>query len=113
MGVVAVHGLLATRTRARGGGLLVGSSSLAGQTFVEHLLGEDLSDVQEEVFEFGEGGAPGGPAGPVELIDEVFGDAFDIRTDFIHLRTPPFLACHLPFLSHVVSKTGTGSPKSV
>jgi hypothetical protein len=92
---------------------LVGSGGLAGQTFVEHFFGEDLADVEEEVFDVGKGGAPGGPCGSVELINEVFGDAFDVRTDFIDQRTPLFLVCHLSFLSQVVSKTGTGSPKPV
>jgi hypothetical protein len=76
-------------------------------------LGEDLSEVEEEVFDLGEGSAPGRPVVSIALIDEVFGDAFDVRADFVYLRTPLFLACHLPFLSQVVSKASTNSPQPV
>jgi hypothetical protein len=86
---------------------------LTGDGQVEHLLGEDLTDLKEKILDLGQGGPPGGAVGAIELIDEVFGNAFDVRTDFIYLRTPLFLACHLPFLAQVVSKAGTSSPKPV
>jgi hypothetical protein len=109
--VVTVQGLLTSWTEARR--LLVGSGGLTSQALVEHFFGEDLPDVEEEIFDVGKGGAPGGPLGPIELIDKVFGDAFDVRADLIYQRTPLFLACHLPFLSQVASNAGTSFPKSV
>ena len=44
-------------------------------------MGENLSDVEEEFFDLGEGSAPGRPVGSVELIDEIFGDAFEREGD--------------------------------
>jgi hypothetical protein len=49
-----------------------------GEGQVEHLLGEDGADFQEDVFDLGELGAPDRSLGPVELLDEVFGNAFDV-----------------------------------
>jgi hypothetical protein len=93
--------------------LLVSCGPLAGQRLAEHFFGENLADVQEEIFDISQGGAPGRPCLPVELIDKVFGNAFDIRADLLYQRTSLFLACHLPILSHVMSKVRTGSQKPV
>ena len=107
----AIHGLLTSWAGTGGGGMVVPSCGLAGQTFGKHFLGEHLSDVEEKVFDIGQGSTPGGPLGPIELIDEIFGDPFDVRTHFVYKRTPLFLVCHLPFLSQLVSKTNTLFPQ--
>jgi len=51
----------------------------------QHLFAEDLADGEEEVFDLGQLGAPRRALGPVELVDEVFGDPFDVGTDFFYL----------------------------
>src|SRR5262249_34387081 len=51
--------------------------------------------------------SPGGTVGAVELVDEVFGDPFDIGTDFFHLRGALLGSRHPWLLSERGSKTGT------
>jgi hypothetical protein len=85
VGVVAGEGLAATGAKAEGRGPLVVGSGLAVQGEIEHVFGEQFADLEEEVFDGGQGGSPRRAIGPVELVDEVFGDAFDVGADFFHL----------------------------
>jgi hypothetical protein len=105
--------LLTPRAPAFGVGLLGVGGGLAGEGLVEHLLGKDGAEGEEEVFDLGEAGAPGGPARAVELVDEVFGDAFEVRAYFFYLRGVLFGARHPWFLSAVRSKRGTRFPQPI
>jgi hypothetical protein len=78
--------LVAARAAAIRLGALLGGRGLLGEGQVEHLLGKDFADFQEDVFDLGELGAPGGALGAVELLDQVFGDPLDVRAQFFHLR---------------------------
>jgi hypothetical protein len=104
VGVLAGQWLLTTWAGALHR-LLSGGSRLPGQTLVEHLLGEDLAEGQEQVFDLGQACAPGRAVGAVEFIDEVFGDALDIGADFFHLGGAFFGSWHLRFLHELVSRT--------
>jgi hypothetical protein len=66
-------------------GALVGGRGLLGEGQVEHPLGKDFADFEEDVSDLGELGPPGRAVGAVELVDEVFGDALDVGAQFFHL----------------------------
>jgi hypothetical protein len=104
VGVVADEGLLTTGATAPGRGLLGQGLGLAGQTEVEHLFRQDFTDFQQEGFDVGQGGAPGRSAGPVELIDEVFGNAFDVGAHFFYPVSPLFGRWHVRILSGLAAK---------
>lgn len=74
--------------------LVVRHQRLAFQGQGEHLLRKDLLNLDEEVFQVSQLGSPGRPLGPPETVGQVFGHAFDIRTDFIHLGGALLGACH-------------------
>jgi hypothetical protein len=95
---------LTTGATARGRGLLRQGLGLAGEGEVEHLLGQDFADFQEEVFDVGEGSAPGRPLRAVKLIDEVFGDTFDVGPHLFRFRRTLLGSCHPWVLSELVSK---------
>jgi hypothetical protein len=80
------------RPLLEGGGLL-------GEAESEYLLGEDFPDFQEGVFDLGEGSTPGGTVRPVELLDQVFGDAFHIGAYFFYLGGAFFGSRHPWLLS--------------
>jgi hypothetical protein len=86
---------------------------LARQGQVEHLLGQDGAELEEEVLHVGEACAVRRAVGPVELIHEVFGDAFEVRADFIDLGRVLLDACHPWFLSVVASTKPTDCFRSL
>src|SRR5207302_2913146 len=77
---------------------------LSGEGAVEHLFGQDFADFQEEVFDVAEGGAPGRAVGTVELVDEVFGDPFDVGPHLFRFRRALVGSRHPWFLSELVSR---------
>ena len=101
VGRAAFEGSLATGTSACPVGLLIEGGSLAGQGGLEHGLGEDGADAEEEFFDLGEGSTPGRPLGAVDLVDEVFGDPLEVGADFIHQGGRLLGSRHLSFLSEV------------
>jgi len=52
--------LLAARATPIGGGLLLDGGGLLRQGQIEHLLGENLTDFEENVFDLAEPGSPSG-----------------------------------------------------
>jgi hypothetical protein len=86
--------LLAARTAPIGGGALIEGGGLLRQRQVEHLLGENFTDFEENVFDLAESGSPSGILGAVKLLDEVFGDAFDVGPQFFYLRRALFASRH-------------------
>jgi hypothetical protein len=101
IGRPAFEGSLATGASECPVGLLIERGGLAGQGGLEHGLGEDGADVEEEVFDLGEGSTPGRPLGAVDLVDEVFGDPLQVRSNFIHEGGWLLGSRHLAFLSGV------------
>ena len=79
------EGLLTARTEAerRAVGM---SRRLAAEGLGEQGFGQYRAEGDEQFLDVGELGAPGGPVGPVELIDEVFGNALEIRPRIFDLR---------------------------
>ena len=53
---------------------------------VKQFVGENLPQRDDEVFEFGEGGAPGGTVGSPDAIGEVFCDPFEIGSNGVGRR---------------------------
>jgi hypothetical protein len=53
--------------------------SLLSKSQVEHFLREYFADFEEDVLDVRELGPPGRPLGTVELLDQVFGNAFDVE----------------------------------
>ena len=49
------------------------------QGHLKHLFGQQGTNVEADLFQFREFGSPGEAVGPIELIDQVFGDAFQVR----------------------------------
>ena len=97
VGVGAGQRLLTPGTGAVGGGAFGLGRGLPRQCVGQPLLAEDLADGEEEVFALGQSGSPGRTVGALELVDEVFGDPFDIRTDFFYQRGV-LLGSHHPWL---------------
>jgi hypothetical protein len=58
---------------------LVGGRGLLSKSQVEHLLGENFADFEEDVLNVGELGPPGRALGTVELLDKIFGDPLDVE----------------------------------
>jgi hypothetical protein len=79
VGVVTGQRLVTARAAAIRLGALVGGRGLLGEGQVEHLLGKDFADLEEDVFNLREFGTPGGALGTVELLDQIFGDPLDVR----------------------------------
>jgi hypothetical protein len=96
--------LLTAWTSDGGSGLLVQGSGLACQALVEHLLGEELANIQAQGFDLGQLGPPDRALGAVELLDQVFGYSLDVSPHFVYLRTPLCLLCHPKLLPGVASK---------
>ncbi len=71
---------MATGTNRRWGGV-----GLAAEELREEFLGEDFPELDEEVFQVGEGSSPGRSFRAVELGGEIFGDAFQIRSGVFDL----------------------------
>ena len=86
--------MLAARATPIGGRLLGDGGGLVGQGQVEHFLGENLTDFEENVFDLAESGSPSGTLGPVKLVDEVFGHPFDVRPQFFYLRSALIASRH-------------------
>jgi len=67
---------------------------LAFQAEFEHLLRENLANLDDEVFELRQLGAPSRPPGSPKTIRQVLGDTFEVKARFFYLLTPFFGACH-------------------
>jgi hypothetical protein len=78
---------------------------LALQAQLKHPLREDFANLDDEILQFRQLGAPAGPLWPPDAVGKVFGDAFDIGTDFFYFGAPLFEACH-PWLLLEVVATG-------
>ena len=74
--------------------MLADGGSLLRQGQVEHLLGENLTDFEENVFDLAEPSSPSGTLGPVEFLDQVFGNPFDVRPQLFYLRSALFASRH-------------------
>ena len=70
---------MTTRAAAIRLGALLGGRGLLGEGQVEHLLGKDFADFEEDVLDVGELGPPGRALRTVELLDQVFGNALDVK----------------------------------
>jgi hypothetical protein len=86
--------LLAARATPIGGRLLLDGGGLLRQGQIEHLLGENLTDFEENVFDLAEPGSPSRTLGPIKLLDKVFGDPFDVRPQFFYLRSALLASRH-------------------
>jgi hypothetical protein len=75
--------------------------------FGQDFFGQDTAEVEEEVFQVRQGGAPGRPRGAVELVHQVFGDAFEIGADFFYLGTPLLGTRHHSSLSRLAANEPT------
>jgi hypothetical protein len=76
--------LLTAGATAVGRGSLGVGGGLPGEGLSEDLFGQDFAEVEQEMFDLGEGGSPGGPVRAVELIDQVFGHALDVGPHFFY-----------------------------
>jgi hypothetical protein len=76
---------------------------LPGEGFGEDFFGQDVAEVEEEVFEVRQGSTPGGALGAVELVHQVVGDAFEIGADFFYLGTPLLRTRHHNSLSRLAA----------
>jgi hypothetical protein len=86
MGIGTSQWLSAARAGLGRRGCLVVGRCLPGQGIVEHTFRQDLTDIQEEVFDLRQFGPPGWTRRAVELLDQVFRDPVEIGTDFFYLR---------------------------
>jgi len=77
---------------------------LPGESLRESLFGQDFAEIEQEVFDVGELGAPRRPVRAVELIDKVFGHAFDIGPYFFYLRGALLGLSH-PWILSIVAST--------
>ena len=84
---------------------------LAFQAKLEHLLRENFTNVDDQVFELSQRGTPLGTFGSPDAVRKVFGDALDERANFFYLGTPFFVACHPSLLLEVVAKVKTNLPR--
>jgi hypothetical protein len=91
-----------------GGPLFDRRAGLAFQADFEHLLGQDVANLDHEIFELRQLGAPRGPVRSPEAVGEVFGNAFEVRARFFYLWTPFFVACHPWLPVEVKAKLRTG-----
>jgi hypothetical protein len=57
---------------------VVAGRGLPGQGLRQDFLGQDLAQLDEDGFDFGELGSPGRAVGAIELIREVFSDPLEI-----------------------------------
>ena len=78
--LAGVQRSLAAGTNGRWGGV-----GLTAEELREEFLGEHFPELDEEVFQGREGSSPGRSFGAVELGDEIFGDAFQIRSGVFNL----------------------------
>jgi hypothetical protein len=80
---------------------------LAFQTKLKHFLGQDFTNLDDEIFELGQLGAPRRPLGSPEAIRKVLGDPLDVIADFFYFLTPFFVACHPWLPVGVAAKVGS------
>jgi hypothetical protein len=99
-------GAYGSRRLGLGGGL-------AGEGVIEHFLGEDGTHSQEHVFDLRERSPPGRAVGAIELVDEVFGDALDVRSHFFYLWSRFLCPCHPWLPPQLASKTSMDFPYPV
>jgi len=70
----------------------------------QHLLAEQFANGDEQVLDLGQLGPPGRAVRAVELVDQVFGDAFDVGPDLFYLGGALFGSRHPWLLSELGSK---------
>jgi hypothetical protein len=85
--------------------------SLAFQAQLQHLLRENVANLDDEVFELRELGAPCGTFGSPDAVRKVFGDTLNVRADFFYLVAPFFVSCHPWLPLKVKAKTQSNSAR--
>ncbi len=113
-GVVGFDDALATgATLVLRGPLGRGTIGLPLESLLKHPLGENVLDVDEEIFDLSEFGPPRRTVGPPDLIDEIFGDAVQVRADFVDARAGLFGERHPWHLIGVGANGESGFPGAV
>lgn len=69
-------------------------AGLALQAKLEHLLGQDITNLDDEILQLRQLRAPLGSLRPPDAVGKVFGHALDVGADFIYFGAPLFVACH-------------------
>lgn len=77
---------------------------LAFQAQLQHLLRENVANLDDQVFELRELGAPRGTFGSPDAVRKVFGHTLDVTADFFYLRAPLFVSRHPWLLLEVKAK---------
>src|SRR6202044_3574335 len=83
VGLVGLDFLAALGTSAKRRRTFVDGVRLSLQGLVEHLLGEHLTDRQDDIFDFRERRSPGWPLRTVQAIHQTLGNAFEIGANWI------------------------------
>jgi hypothetical protein len=78
---------------------------LAFEAEFQHLLGENIANADDQIFEFRQPRAPLGALGSPELVGQVFGDSLDVSAYFFYFLTPLFVACHPWLLLEVAANS--------
>jgi hypothetical protein len=99
-------GLAAAAAVLKGGGTFFRrGEGLPFQAQLEHLLRENLANLDHQILKLRERGAPPGTLGAPKAVGKVFGNALHVIADFFYLVAPDFVSCHPWLQLEVVAKT--------
>jgi hypothetical protein len=105
-------GLAAAGAVLEGAGTFLSrGEGLPFQAQLQHLLRENVANLDHQVFQFRELSAPPGTAGAPDAVGKVFGNALHVMADFFYLGDPFLVSCHPWLLLRVKAKTQSNLPR--